>query len=86
MLIIFIGGRGGLITRGGRAFSWMCFFCLKLDALITGGLICEGGEVGFLVLQPFMVVCFSRGYKENRTRKKPAFYALLFQYLNPSRL
>ena len=46
----------------------------------------KGGEVGFLVLQPFMVACFSRGYKENRTRKKPAFYALLFQYLNPQQV
>ena len=44
------------------------------------------GEGGFLVLQPFMVVCSSRRYKENRARKKPAFYALLFQYLNPQQV
>lgn len=65
------------------------FFCLKLDALITEGLIHEGGgggEVGVLVLQPFMVACSSRRYKENRARKKPAFYALRFQYLNPQRV
>ena len=56
----------------------MSFFCLKLDGLINGGLIGEGVEVGFLVLQPFMVACSSRRYKENRARKKPAFYALRF--------
>ena len=64
----------------------MSFFCLKLDGLINGGLIGEGVEVGFLVLQPFMVACSSRRYKENRARKKPAFYALCFQYLNPQQV
>ena len=72
---------------GGGAFSQMCvFFCFKLDGLITVGLIHEGGEVGFPVLQPFMVAFFSRRCKENRARKKPAFYALLFQYLNPQQV
>ena len=51
-----------------------------------GGLIGEGVEVGFLVLQPFMVACSSRRYKENGARKKPAFYALGFQYLNPQQV
>ena len=51
-----------------------------------GGLIGEGVEVGFLVLQPFMVACSSRRYKDNRARKKPAFYALRFQYLNPQQV
>ena len=64
----------------------MSFFCLKLDGLINGGLIGEGVEVGFLVLQPFMVACSSRRYKENRARKKPAFYALGFHYLNPQQV
>ena len=52
----------------------MFIFCLKLDDLITGGLISEGGgEVGFLVLQPFMVACSSRRYKDNRARKNLHF-------------
>lgn len=52
----------------------MSFFCLKLDGLINGGLIGEGVEVGFLVLQPFMVACSSRlGTKRTEQEKNLHF-------------